>query len=78
MKKNVTGYEVQFINKKTGKVAKVKTFKQTKKLAKKQTIKKTIKGLKKGAYKVQVRAFNTVNGTNYYGEWSKAKTAKVK
>ena len=78
VKKNVTGYNIQFINKKTGKAAKTVTVKQTKSRAKKKTIKKVVKKLKKGTYKVRVRAYNVVNGKTFYGEWSKSKTVKVK
>lgn len=39
----------------------------------------TVKSLKAGtAYAFRVRAYKTVNGTKYYGAWSKAKTVKTK
>ena len=78
LKKNVTGYEIQFRNKKTGKVVKTVKVKQTKKLAKKKSIYKMVKKLKKGKYKVRVRAYNTVSGKTYYGKWSKNKSVKVR
>ena len=40
---------------------------------------KTITGLKSGkTYQVQVRAYKTVDGTNYCGSWSSTETVKVK
>jgi uncharacterized repeat protein (TIGR02543 family) len=40
---------------------------------------KSVGKLKKGKkYQVRIRAYKTVNGTNYYSAWSKAKTVKVK
>ena len=43
------------------------------------TYSKTISSLKSGKYYyVKVRAFKSVNGTKYYGSWSKTKTVKVK
>ena len=43
------------------------------------TTSKTVKNLTKGkTYKVKVRAYKTVNGTNYYGAFSAVKTVKVK
>ena len=39
----------------------------------------TLSGLKSGkTYQIQIRAYKTVNGTKYYGNWSGTKTAKVK
>ncbi len=71
---NVTGYEIQIVEKKSGAV--VKTVNVGK--SKKKVIKKTVKGLKKKTkYKAKVRAYHTVNGQTYYGAWSKAKSFKT-
>ena len=78
IKKGVTGYQLQVINKKTGKVVKKATVKQTKKIAKKKTVKKAVKKLKKGKYKVRVRAYYKKSGKTYYGKWAKVKSFKVK
>lgn len=74
VKKNVTGYELEVTNKKTGEVKTVYA-----KQGKKKTLKKTIKGLsKKTKYSVKVRAYHNVNGKTYYAPWSKAKNFKTK
>ena len=73
--KNVTGYEIQITDKKTGAVVKTVYAKKSKK----KVIKKTVKGLsKKTKYTAMVRAFNTVDGKTYYGAWSKAKGFKTR
>ena len=70
----VTGYQIQTgLNKKFTKGKKTYTVKKAK------TTKKTIKKLKsKKKYFVRIRAYKTVNGKKYYGNWSKAKNVKVK
>ena len=72
-KLNCTGYQIQystsskFTNSKTVTVSSYKTTSKT--------ISK-LKGKKK--YYVRVRAYKTVNGTKYYGSWSKAKSVTTK
>lgn len=80
IKKGVTGYQVQIINKKTGETVVAKSYKQSKKLAKKNFIRRAInnKKLKKGKYKVKVRAYKIAEGRRWYGAWSNAKTVKLK
>ena len=80
IKKNTCGYQIQIVNKKTGKTVVSKKIRQTKKLAAKKYIKKTLKSkkLKKGKYKIRVRAWNKAQGHTCYGKWSKAKTVKIK
>jgi hypothetical protein len=65
----ISGYQVQW---KVGK----KTYK---KFAAASATSLKSKKLKKGKKaEVQVRAYVTYNGVNYFGQWSKAKTVKVK
>jgi len=80
VKRGITGYEVRFISRKTGKTVVKKKFRQTSKMAKKSSIKKVIKSkkLKKGRYKVRVRAYVVKGGKTIYGPWSNTKTVKLK
>jgi hypothetical protein len=65
----ITGYEVRYTLKGTGKW-------KTKAAAAKSTS-LTIKKLKKGkTYQIQVRAYKTVSKVKYYSAWSPAKTSK--
>jgi uncharacterized repeat protein (TIGR02543 family) len=67
----VTKYQVRY------KLATAKKWKTTG-IASKATS-KAIKKLKKSKkYQVQIRAYKTVGGINYYSAWSKTKTVKVK
>lgn len=73
VKKNITGYQIQYSTSSDFKKAKTVTVKGAKKTS------KTISKLKsKKKYYVRVRTYKTVNGTKYYSEWSKAKKVKVK
>ena len=78
IRKNVKGYQIQVVNKKTGKVVRTVKVKQKKKLAKKKNIYKVVKKLKKGRYKIRVRAYNVVKGKTYYGKWSRTKTVRIR
>jgi len=68
----VTGYEIQFsVNKNFSP--------KRKKLVGVNTTIKKIAGLSSNTtYYVRVRGYKNVNGTKYYGAWSKVKTVKVK
>ncbi len=68
--KNISGIQVQYAKKKNFKNAKKKTVNTT---AAKATVK-----LAKGTYYVKVRAFATIDGKKYYGDWSSAKKVKIK
>lgn len=69
-----TGYEIQYAtNSKFTKNTKTVTVKKN------TTVSKTVKDLKSGKkYFVRIRAYQTVNGVNYYGSWSEAKSVKCK
>jgi len=59
------GYQIRYSTKKNMKKAKIKKVGAAKEKVK-------IKKLKKRkTYYVQIRAFKTINGKNYYGKWSK-------
>ena len=65
----VTGYQVKYVKGTTTKTVTVKGA---------STLSKTLSSLTKGAtYKVYVRSYKTVSGTNYYSEWSAYKSVKV-
>ena len=71
-KKNAkaTGYQVKYVVGSTTKTVTVKG---------KASLSKVIKSLKKGkTYKVYVRAYKTVKGTNYFSAWSAVKSVKIK
>lgn len=69
---NVSGYQIAYSIKKNFKGAKIIKVKAS-------VTSKVIKKLKsKKKYFVRVRAYNSVNGTNTYGAWSKVKNVKVK
>lgn len=71
---NATGYQLQYSTKRNFK-SKVKS--KTIKGKSKTTL--TIKKLKsKKKYYVRIRAYKTVNGKQYFSDWSKVKTVKVK
>lgn len=77
--KNVSGYQIQVISKKSGRVVRTVNVKQTKKLAKKKSISRTVKKLgKKKKYKLRVRAYINAGGSTFYGKWSKAKSVKTR
>ena len=62
-----TVYQIKYRVKGTSKWKTVTTKSQT----------RTIRNLKKGkVYQVKVRAYKSVNGTKYYGKWSKVTTTK--
>jgi uncharacterized repeat protein (TIGR02543 family) len=68
---DVTKYQVRY------KLASAKKW-NTANVAAKATS-KAVKKLKKGKkYQVQIRAYKTVSGTNYYSAWSKTKTVTAK
>ena len=70
-KKNAkaTGYQVKYV---VGSTTKTVTVKGAASLS------KVIKSLKKGkTYKVYVRTYRTVSGTNYYSAWSAVKKVKI-
>ena len=74
-KKNdkATGYQVRYSTSKS-----FDSYK-TSKITSKNTLTKTLKDLKKNkTYYVKVRAYKTVNGTNYYSAWSTTKSKKTK
>ena len=68
-----SGYEIQYCtSKKFKKNVKQLNVKKSKKTA-------TVKKLKGGEiYYVRIRAYSKVNGTKYYGSWSKVKKVQVK
>ena len=71
-KKNAkaTGYQVKYVVGSTTKTVTVKG---------KASLSKVIKSLKKGkTYKVYVRAYKTVKGSNYFSAWSAVKSVKIK
>ena len=68
--KNADGYQISY---KVGKKTKKATVKGAKKLSKKV---KKLQSKKK--YTVKVRAYKKVDGTKYYGGWSRAKKVKIK
>ena len=69
----ITGYEIQYSLKKNFKNAEAITIDKAK------TTSVTIPELKsRKKYYVRIRAYKTVNGENYYSEWSKAMNQKVK
>lgn len=69
----ITGYEIQYSLKKNFKNAEMVTVDKAK------TTSVTIPDLKsKKKYYVRIRAYKTVNGENYYSEWSRAMNQKVK
>lgn len=73
--KSTTGYQVQYSTNKKFKKKKtiVKTVKKVK------TTKLVVKNLKaKKKYYVRVRTYKTVNGKNYYSNWSKVKNVTTK
>lgn len=73
--KSTTGYQVQYSTNKKFKKKKtiVKTVKKVK------TTKLAVKNLKaKKKYYVRVRTYKTVNGKNYYSNWSKVKNVTTK
>ena len=80
VKKGINGYQVQITDKKTGEVIATKNIKQTKKLTKKKTINKVVKSkkLKKGKFAVRIRAYCNAEGYVFYGDWSNAKTVRMK
>lgn len=62
---NATGYQIKYSLKKNMKKAKTKYLASNKKTL-------TIKKLKSGKkYYIRVRAYQTINGKKYYGNWSK-------
>lgn len=69
-----TGYEIR--------CSKDKTFSsgvKTKRISDSKTIKCKLTGLKAGKkYYVQVRTYKTIDGKEYYAEWSQTRSAKVK
>ena len=70
---SITGYEIQYSLKKNFKNAETITVDKAK------TTSLTIPDLKsKKKYYVRIRAYRTVDGENYYSEWSKAMNLKVK
>ena len=65
-----TGYQVRYV---LGTVTKTVTIRKA------STVKTVISKLKKGkTYKFYVRAYKKVDGVNYYGAWSTAKSVKIK
>lgn len=70
--KGISGIQVQYAKKKNFKGSKKKTVK-TSSSATKATVKLT-----KGTYYIKVRAFATLDGKKYYGDWSSAKRVKIK
>ena len=65
----VTGYQVKYIKGTTTKTVTVKGA---------SSLTKTLSSLTKGStYKVYVRSYKTVSGTNYYSAWSAYKSVKV-
>lgn len=72
-KLNCTGYQIQYST--SSKFTNSKTLTITKNSTTSKTVSK-LKGKKK--YYVRVRAYKTVNGTRYYGSWSKAKSVTTK
>lgn len=69
----VTGYQVYRSTKKTSGFKKVATIKKV------STLKWNDKKLKSGKkYYYKVRTYTTVNGKNYYGQWSEVKMIKGK
>ena len=65
----VTGYQVKYIKGTTAKTVTVKGA---------SSLTKTLSSLTKGStYKVYVRSYKTVSGTNYYSAWSGYKSVKV-
>ena len=73
-KSRITGYQIQVArNKAFTKNSKTVTVKGFSKTSKK------IKGLKsKTRYYVRIRTYMTVDGVEYYSNWSKVKSVKVK
>ena len=68
----VDGYQIQYST--NNKFKKAKSLNCSKK-----TTKNTIKKLKSGKkYYIRIRAYKKISGKKYYGNWSKAKTVKVK
>ncbi len=73
LKKQVTGYRIQYSTNKKFKKKKTVTIKKNK------TVTKTIRKLKSNKkYYVRIRTYKTVKGKKYYSKWSKVKTVKVK
>ncbi|MGN0534315.1 MAG: fibronectin type III domain-containing protein [Eubacterium sp.] len=72
-KLNCTGYQIQYST--SSKFKSPKTVTITKNSTTSKTVSK-LKGKKK--YYVRIRAYKTVNGTRYYGSWSKAKSVTTK
>ena len=71
--KNITGYQIEYSLKKDFKSSKRVKVKDAK------TLTTTIKKLKAGKkYYVRIRTYTTVKKKNYYSEWSKTKTVRVK
>ena len=71
--KNVSGYQVQFINAKTGKSKTVKAGASTKKAKS-----KTVKLGNKKIYITRVRAYKKAGGYTFYGAWSNTRNVKTK
>ena len=73
-RKNITGYQVRYSTSKSfDKAVKTKTVKKN------SAAKVTVKKLKKNKkYYVQLRTYKTVDGEQYYSEWSKTKTVKTR
>lgn len=68
----VAGYQIRYCTNRKFKKAKTKTVN-------KNVGKYTINKLhKKTKYYIKIRAYKIFNGKNYYGEWSKIKTIKIK
>ena len=73
IKRQMTGYELQYSTSSNMAKAKKVTVKGT------SATSKTIKKLKsKKTYYVQLRTYKTVKGKKYYSDWSKTKKVKVK
>lgn len=71
VKKQVTGYQIQYAKTRSFKGAKTKTYEKTVKAS----VTKLAAGKK---YYVRVRSYQTVDGVMVYSGWSKAKTVKTK
>lgn len=71
--KSVTGYVIEYSTS-----SKFSENVKTVKVKDQKVLTKTVKNLKSGAtLYFRIRAYKTVNGKNYYSEWSKSKKIKV-
>ncbi|MGN0521821.1 MAG: fibronectin type III domain-containing protein, partial [Eubacterium sp.] len=74
-KATCTGYQIQYSTSSKFTSGTTKTVT----VSKSSTVSKTISKLKSNKkYYVRIRAYKTVNGTKYYGTWSKAKSVTTK